>query len=155
MTVISLLLGATCGIKLKWEPSSNGVVWGEATLNTRATTMSLTRKGVVQDLGGPDVIPEWESWTDACSPHARLVWRSQFPSILQKCVWYALTIDDLVANFRSVLWGVGVKQYPGRWWLPTLRKSYHTASLWRGTLGRVFPLPQLIAWVKEGKEHKD
>ena len=66
--IISLLLGATYGIKLKWEPSSDGVVWGEATLNTRATKMSLTRKGVVRVLGEPDVIPEWESWTDVCSP---------------------------------------------------------------------------------------
>ena len=147
--IISLLLGATYGIKLKWEPSSDNVVWGEATLNTQTTTMSLTRKGVVRTLGEPDVIPEWESWTDVCSPHARLVWRSQFPSILQKCVWYALTTNDLETNFRSVLWGVGVKRYPRQWWLPTLRKFHNTASL-----GRVFSLHQLISWVKQGKEYK-
>ena len=98
--IISLLLGATYGIKLKWEPSSDSVVWGEATLNTRSTTISLARKGVVRVLGEPDTIPESESWTDVCSPHAGLVWRSKFPSILQKCVWYALTMDDLITNLR-------------------------------------------------------
>ena len=69
--IISLLLGATNGIKLKWEPTSDHVVWGEATLNTKPTTLSLTRKGVVRELGEPGTIPEWDSWTDVCSPHAR------------------------------------------------------------------------------------
>ena len=110
--IISLLLGATYGIKLKWEPSPDNVVWGEGTLNTRPTTVSLTRKRVFPVLGEPDTIPEWDSWKDLCSPHTRLVWRSQFPSILQKCVWCALTTDDLITNLRSVMWGLGVKRYP-------------------------------------------
>ena len=107
------------------------MVRGEATLDTRSTTLSLTRKGVVRVLGELDTIPEWDSGTDVCSPHGRLVWRSQFQSM-----WYALATDDLIANLKSVMWGLGVKRYPRRWWLPTLRNFYHTASL-----GRVVPLP--------------
>ena len=60
-------------------------------------------------LGREGVTPEWESWPDACSPHARLVWRSRFPSILQKCIWYALTVDDMCQPLVGHVGGVGDK----------------------------------------------
>ena len=107
---------------------------------------SLTRKGVVYSLENLVESPEWDTWVDYSSPHARLVGRSHFPCILQKCIWYAMTSEDIKANLRSVMWGVGIKGYPTRWWLPTLRK-FHRSTTFDGIL----PLDLLLLWVQEGK----
>ena len=50
-------------------------------------------------------------------------------SILQKCVWYALTVDNIQANLGLAMWGVGIKGYPTRWWLLTLRRFYHSTTM--------------------------
>ena len=135
------------GINLKWEPSSpQSVTWGGASISFTENGMSLTRKGVVYSLDDLGNSPEWDTWVDYSSPHARLVWRSQLPSILQKCVWYALTSQDIKANLPSVMWGVGIKGYPTRWWLPALRSFYRLT-----TLERILPLDLLLLWVEEGK----
>ena len=86
-------------IDLKWEPSSlQGVAWGEASISFSNGCISLTQKGVVYSLDNLGDSPEWDAWMDYSSPHARLVWRSHLPSILQKCIWYALTSEDIKAN---------------------------------------------------------
>ena len=56
------------------------------------------------------------TWVDSSSPHARIVWRSHFPSFVQKYLWYALTPNHVLGNLRPVLWGVGAKGYPKSWW---------------------------------------
>ena len=53
--------------------------------------MGLSREGEV----------ERDRWVDATFPHARLVWRSQCPSILQKCVWYTFAGKDIAANLKK------------------------------------------------------
>ena len=145
--VITHLLAKVYGINLKWEPSSpDSVTWGEATISFTNKGTSLTRKGEVYSLDNLTDSPEWDTWVDYSSPHARLVWRSHFPSVLHKCIRYALTLEDVRANLRSVMWGVGVKGYPSRWWLPTLRKFYRST-----TLDRILPLDLLLMWVREGR----
>ena len=145
--VITHLLARVYGINLKGEPSSLDLVtWGEASIPCMEKCTSLTRKGVVYSLENLMDSPEWDTWVDYSSPHTRLVWRSHFQSILHKCIWYALTSEDIRANLRSVMWGVGIKGYPSRWWLPTLRKFYRST-----TLDRILPLDLLLLWVREGE----
>ena len=143
--VLSLLLAMTYGIKLKWEPHDGNVVWGEGTLTLSETSLSLTRKGISPSLEYTN--PEWHRWVDASSPHARLVWRSQFPSLLHKCVWYALSISDVLADLRSLLWRIGQKGYPKSWWLGCLTRFFAKVKL-----QRISTVQQLRDWVWEGKQ---
>ena len=62
-------------------------------------------------------------------------------------VWYASNTEYLRANLRSVLWGVGVKGYPARWWRGALRSFYYKAGL-----ERVVTFKQLREWAVDGKE---
>jgi len=145
--VLSQLLSATYGIKLKWDPHGDSVVWGEGSLTFSEKGLSLTRKGISPSLGYTN--PEWHRWVDASSPHARLAWRSQFPSLLHKCVWYALSISDVLTNLRSLLWGVGQKGYPKSWWQGCLTRFFAKVKL-----QRVSTMGQLRDWVREGKQSR-
>ena len=146
---VSLLLDATYGIGLKWEPSSTNVCWGEGSITVPLDqkAFSLTRKGVAYGLSSES--PEWDRWIDLSSPNARLVWRSHFPALLRKSLWYALTPRDICLNLRSILWGIGVKNYPRAWWLPPLKRFYNSNSL-----KRVLPLSQCLDWMREGRAHR-
>ena len=69
-------------------------------------------------------------WVDVTSPHARMVWRSQFPSLLQKSIWYALTPGDIRDNPRSLFWGWESKDTPiGVGWLGS--RNFFTVPGWR------------------------
>ena len=46
---------------------------------------------------------------------------SYFPTLLNKCVWFTLTVFDVRVNLRILMWGIGTKGYPEVWWKPTLR----------------------------------
>ena len=140
---VSALLHSIYGIKLKWEPHGDVVTWGEGALSVQQDGLHLHRKGVVPALHAPE--PEWLNWVDASSPHTRNVWASQFPSLLQKSIWYALTPQDIRDNLRSLCWGVGRKGYPSKWWSGTLGRFH------RMYLSRVVGLQQLQAWVIQGK----
>ena len=104
--------------------------------------LSLRRKGVPLMLGSPS--PEWDN--DVASPHARMVWRSQFLSLLQQSIWYTLTPGDIGDNLRSLFGGVGIKRYPPKWWVGLL-KNFHR-STW---IRKIVSIPELLHWRKEGK----
>ena len=145
---IELLLHSTYRIKLNWEPHGDSVIRGEGALKVTDTGISLTRKAMTPSLHGLSDAPEWSTWVDVFSPSARIVWRSHFPSLLRKCLWYALTTDHVRSNLRSVLWGVGAKGYPKNWWRGQLTKFFHATQL-----DRVVPMRGLLLWVKEGRRH--
>ena len=83
--------------------------------------------------------PEWDNVVDVASPHARMVRRSQFPSLLQKSIWYVLAPGDIKDNLRSLFWGIGVKGYPPKWWRGTLKKFHK--STW---LRKIVSIPELL-----------
>ena len=111
--------------------------------------ISLTRKAMTPSLHSLSDAPEWSTWVDAFSPSARIVWRSHFPSLLRKCLWYALTTCHVKSNLRSVLWGVGVKGYPRKWWRGQLTKFFRSTQL-----DRVVSMRELLNWVKDGRGHR-
>ena len=85
----------------------------------------VVRKACTLSLNSsPDAV-EWGTWVDTCSPHVKQVWKSQFPSLLLKCMRYFLTTNDFLMNDRSVMWGLGAKAYPPRWWHPTWWWLFH------------------------------
>ena len=144
---ISVLLGTLYGINLKWEPHTNMVTWGEGRLGILPSgEVLLLRKGCTLSLQAPPMDMEWSRWTDSCSPHAAMVWRSHFPALLGKCLWYSLSHSALVANVRSLLWGVGYRRYPGGWWKGRLRRF-----LTRYRLATALPWGLLMQWVREGR----
>ena len=145
--VISALLNSIYGIRLKWEQHTDIIVWGECqTSHNSRRPLSLQCKGTVSSLGDPAETPEWCRWVDAHSPHARIVWRSHFPSILLKCIWHALGIDDVRHNLRSAMWGIGVKNYTTHWWRPILRRFFLKSDL-----GRCISFTTLVNWREEGR----
>ena len=73
------------------------------------------------------------------------VWKSQFLSLLLKCMWYALTTTNFVTNLRSDMWGMGVKSYPRKWWHPTLWRLFHKHA-WH----KVVRFQDLLQWLEEG-----
>ena len=74
-----------------------------------------------------------------------IAWRSYFPTLLSKCMWFALAVFDVRVNLRSLMWGVGLKQYPVGWWKPALRRFFISV-----TLGRLVTVEELHAWLMEG-----
>ena len=51
--------------------------------------------------------PEWLHGVHSKSPHACKVWKSQFPSLVHKSMWYAFHRSDLLHNIRSLMHGIG------------------------------------------------
>ena len=141
-------------IPLKWEPHGDAVVWGEATLTPSMVDsgFSLTRKGIVTELS-PAAVQQptkWTRWVSCKSPNARSVWRSQFPSLVLKSIWYAVSPRDLQLSSRSLVWGMGWHSYPRRWWRPKL------FALWtRYRLGRCFFMHTVDRWANEGAAFAD
>ena len=66
-----------------------------------------------------------EDWDDKFFPHAPMVGKSHFPSLLIKCVWYASGKGCLCANVKSVMWGVGAKGNSVAWW-----RGAHAKAEW-------------------------
>ena len=81
---------------------------------------------------------EWATWVDPHSSHARLVWRSRFPGLLHKSVWYALDLASFTAQVCSVMWGVGYRGYPRGGWVGVLHRFWRIQRL-----DHVQPLPML------------
>ena len=94
---ISILLHSIYGIRLKWEPHGDCYIWGEGSIGVQGGELSLIRKGACLD-DPPLEDQEWEKWVDTSSPHAPMVWKIHFPSLLIKCVWYASNTECLKAN---------------------------------------------------------
>ena len=59
--IIDFLLRATYGIKLKWEPHGDTVVWGEGALKVSGDNISINRKGMTPSLHILDEAPEWST----------------------------------------------------------------------------------------------
>ena len=72
---------------------------------------------------------EWSRWVSRESPNARIVWHSQLPSIVLKSIWHVLPTNDLAANVRSQLCGMGFHRYPKRWWRQALFKARRVDDL--------------------------
>ena len=109
------------------------------------TGSQLGRKGVTVVLAALSSQVEWVKWVDVSSPHARLVWRSEFPSLLIKCIWYALSYFSVQLNVRSVMLGSGAKGYPISWWQRLLFKFCKTYVLqrivsWKQLSKRALPI---------------
>ena len=144
---LQVMLRQIYGIPLKWEPHTDRVVWGEAQAWSTGTEVHLTRKGIATALETPEpsTMNEWTRWVNRYSPNARTVWRSQLPSLVIKSIWYALSTTDLVANLKSLVWGLGFHRYPKNWWRPPLFR------LWRKyRLERCFSMCTVDRWAQEG-----
>ena len=146
--IIEVLLHSTYGIKLKQQPHGDLVIWGQGALQVTDTGVSLTRKAMPPSLQGMRDAPGWSTCADASSPCARIGWRSHFPSLLRKCLWYGSTWDQVRCNLTSVLWGVGAKGYPKNWWRGQLTKFFRATQL-----DRIVPLMGLLLWVTEGQKY--
>ena len=79
---------------------------------------SMYQKGVAFSWSDPEA--EWVCWV-ATSLNSCLARWSYFPTLLNKCVWFTLTVFDVRVNLRILMWGIGTKGYPEVWWKPTLR----------------------------------
>ena len=104
---ISVPVHTIYGIHLKLVPHGERYIWGKGSIGVDGAGLSSIRKGAFLD-DPPLEDREWEKWVDTSSPHAPMVWKSHFPSLLIKCVWYASDTECLRANLRSVLCGIGV-----------------------------------------------
>ena len=103
---LACLLRHLYGIKLKWEPHNRLVLWGEAKLAVLPSgEVLLSQKGCAPSLDADPLSMEWSKWASAGSLHVAIVWRSHFPALLNKCLWYSLTVQALHVNLRSLLWG--------------------------------------------------
>ena len=80
------------------------------------------------------------------SPNARVVWRLFLPSLFAKSMWYAWSTGDIIANLRSLLWGLTICGYPHSWWKPQFRRCSERYKLYS-----VFQLPEMHQWVKQGR----
>ena len=110
-------------------------------------TFSLTRKGVIRSLTEGAICGEWLRWVPVGSANATFTLTSMLPSLFLKSVWYAASQEDIVANFRSLVWGVGWNSYPKPWWLPCLQKFVR-----RYGLSGLISLGSVTTWVREGKQ---
>ena len=96
--------------------------------------LSVLRKGVCRNLSAlqnRSLDVEWSRWVSPSSPNAKLVWQSFLPTVMAKCVWYAWSSGDVRTNFRSLVWGLTVRQIPGVWWKARLGRFFDFWSLSR------------------------
>ena len=117
------------------------------TLSDDKQRLCLYRKGVCFSLSHGDLSnAEWVRWIDPNSPNAKLLWRSLLPALVAKSLWYAGNSEDVVANFRSLIWGLTIRGYPTRWWTPVFWRLYD-----RHIPSRFFPRHQVRDSCKQGK----
>ena len=123
------------------------MTWGEGKLcQFPSGGVLLLPKGCTLSLMAPPLDMELSQCVCRSSPHARTVWRRQFPALLGKSLWYALNFPALHLNVRSVLWGVGYKRYPGLWWKGRLRRWLSSYAL-----KDVLPWGLLMQCVQDGR----
>ena len=96
---LSVFLHLVYGVRLKWGPHTAVATWGEGRsgLSLQGSLALLWKPGTVS-LNGDPLGEEWCKWVDCWSPHGRLVWRSQFPGLLIKCLWYAVDTPSFALN---------------------------------------------------------
>ena len=82
-------------------------------------TMGLRLKRRVE--GPTDVYRSIIRYVDWYSTTARAVLQSLVPALVGKCVYYALSQEDVAANVRGVMRELLRKGYPESWWVPKLR----------------------------------
>ena len=107
------------GLKPKWEQHGGTVAWGGKAWYTTGWCGYAFAKVMHAFITCACTAG---TWVDKHNPHARLVRRSRFPGLLHKCAWYALNVVSFSANIRSVMWGVGCKGYPQKWWMGVLHR---------------------------------
>ena len=147
MTVLSAFLQAMYIIPLKWEPHNTVAQLCETELAPQ-TEEFMRRKGVVNELSWPlrhDF--EWQRWLPVTSPNAKDVLTSFLPSLLNKCLLYALNPLGLKLNVRSLTWGLGWHNYPRQWWENAVKGFVEDLHLYD-----IFPLRDIDTWEREGKE---
>ena len=104
---------------MKWEVVlASSATWGESHVSATAQNVSMVTKGVTPRLKSGEMrdFARWEMWADRAAPNAKMVLRSQVPSLVLTSVIYALTKADLMSNLRSLVVGLGWKGYPWDWW---------------------------------------
>ena len=69
-------------------------------------------EGVVLSLADAGADAEWLRWIPAVSANARFALSLMLPSLFLKSLWYAGSQDDLLANFRSLVWGLEWHEFP-------------------------------------------
>ena len=62
----------------------------------------------------------------------------QFPSLLCKSVWFAVSKEDLTANVRSLMCGLGIKGHSRHCWRPALHRFMHRLRLHRVHMHKLF-----------------
>ena len=133
---------------MKWEPRENPTVWCDCQLEWIDGRLHLNRKGVVRDLQSRDLKApcEWDRWIPACAANAKAVMRAVFPSITLRCLWYALNIEDVITNFRSMFWGIGFVGYTACLWKPAMRRFISDHAL-----AQYIPIQLCESWVRAGR----
>ena len=90
--------------------AARNTLLGEGRIGTQPNgTILLLRKSFTLS---PD--PCIAAWVGRVSPHARLVWRFQFPSLLHKCAWYELNADSFFCKRSVCDVGHWEKAVPGK-----------------------------------------
>ena len=144
--VIFELLRSMYQVPPKWELHGATVQGCEASIPP-TRDLRLLRKGVVLD---PNFFSleeaEWSRWLPASAPNAGPAMQAQVPSVLQKSLWFALLWRDVYANFRSLLWGLGVHGYSHRWWKPQVDRFCTQHAL-----RTRFPEAVVESWLKQGR----
>ena len=69
-----------------------------------------------------------------------------FPSLLINSIWFSPTSSEIMVNRRSLIWGVGLKGYPSKWWRGRLLSFFKEQDL-----KRILTLKQMFLWVAEGR----
>ena len=102
MQALCALLRVIYAIRLKWELHGEYVTRGDGKVsNQQGSSVRLLWKACTLLLADPPSDVELGSRVDRVGPHAKQVWKSQFPSLLLKCMWYAPTTTDFVTFGRS------------------------------------------------------
>jgi hypothetical protein len=133
---------------MKWEPhpSPKEVTWCESSITIQSHGLSLRRKGVAQQNNHLQEGTEWERWVSVGSPNASFTLQSMLPSLLLKSIWNATNITDVIANFTSILRGIGWHGYPRQWWRMCVLRF-----LGKHSLQDVITFHDITKWVREGK----
>ena len=148
LVALEAFLKGTYGIPLKWEPISVLTPWGISKTGVQEGHLRLLRKGTVLDLA-TDSTKEWDKWIPHLSPNAHQVVSAMVPNLMIQSLWYASCLRDLLANFRSLVWGLTVKGYPTSWWVHTVHTFLQQHAL------KPYVTPALVRlWMGEGYRHR-
>ena len=147
------LIDCIYGVPLKWEPKSDLTTWCESQLgfSPEDGRFCMTRKDIVRDLEEHTLTTpcEWDRWIPAESANAKDTMSSVLPSLSLKCIWYAMSEEDIKVNIRSLCWGIGWHGYPLSFWKSSLKRFIDVYDLKANT-----PIQLCESWVEQGRLKK-